>query len=118
MSTKHRRLIDEAFTLRNYLSHYSVPARRKLKVMYDNNYGIERFVKPGSFLSSDNGSRVNAYFSAFLGASEDMRQWHENPHRVAKPKPGTRKTRAGAARRRTPVRARRARRGKPTRRTA
>jgi len=65
--------IDEAYTMRNYISHYSSKAKRGLCRMYQNSYNIRRFREPGDFLLSYGGNRLNPYITAFLDASEQMR---------------------------------------------
>ncbi len=73
---KHSKKIDEVFTLRNYLAHYSGAARRSLDRMYKSVYKLRRFVEPGRFLVGYEGKRLSAYFDAFEGVSSDMKAWY------------------------------------------
>lgn len=70
------RRIDEFFTIRNYLSHYSDRARRALMASYRRNHGLVRFREPGSFLYADNRItrqiRLNDYIGAFRDAAIAM----------------------------------------------
>jgi hypothetical protein len=75
MSTGDRARIDEAFSMRNYLSHYSAKARRSLDTVYKKKYKLRRFVEPGSFLLARGGKRLWAYFESFEQASIDMQAW-------------------------------------------
>lgn len=68
-----RRMIDETFKVRNYLSHYSYASWRALKKVYGEQYGMKRFLEPGAFLLADQGSRLLAYIGAFQSASTAMR---------------------------------------------
>lgn len=65
--------IDEVYTIRNYLSHYSQASRRSLQKVYKNDYGMGKFVEPGQFLLARNARRLWSYFDAFQGASNDMK---------------------------------------------
>lgn len=67
--------IDEAYKIRNYLSHYSEKARRSLMAMYKTEYNMDRFLEPGQFLLAYNARRLWAYFDAFEGASAQMKAW-------------------------------------------
>jgi hypothetical protein len=68
----HSDKIDEAYTIRNYLSHYSAKSGKNLMRMYDTTYRMARFVEPGRFLLGYNAQRLWAYLEAFEGASTDM----------------------------------------------
>jgi hypothetical protein len=72
----HRDGLDEAYKIRNYLSHYSARSRRVLMAMYRRQYGMDRFLEPGQFLLAYNARRLWRYFSAFEGASADMKAWY------------------------------------------
>ena len=65
-------LIDEAFQIRNYLSHYSDHARRKLARVYLERYKLRRFREPGQFLAAEGGRRLLAFIAAFQSASKSM----------------------------------------------
>jgi hypothetical protein len=77
ISTEHRAKIDEAYTIRNYLAHYSSAGTRSLKKLYTSKYRLRRFIEPGQFLMSGNGKRLWAYFDAFQGASDQLKAWCE-----------------------------------------
>ncbi len=70
------RRIDEFFTIRNYLAHYSDHAQRKLMNDYRNNHGFTLFIRPGQFLYAYNRAktqiRFGDYIDAFLQAAADM----------------------------------------------
>lgn len=67
--------IDEAFKIRNYLSHYSQRAGRSLHVLYKEAYEMTNFLEPGQFLIARGGERLWAYFDAFEAASQKMKTW-------------------------------------------
>ena len=69
------RKIDEAYKIRNYLSHYSATGRRALIRVYRQDYGMERFFEPGQFLLAYDARRLWVYFDAFSAASAAMRAW-------------------------------------------
>lgn len=77
VASSHTNKIDEAYKLRNYLAHYSSAARRSLDRTYKNVYRLRRFVEPGRFLIAYEGQRLWKYFSAFEGASQNMKDWYE-----------------------------------------
>jgi hypothetical protein len=64
--------IDEAYKIRNYLSHYSAMGRRSLMRVYREEYNMKRFLEPGQFLLAYNARRLWAYFDAFEAASTSM----------------------------------------------
>ena len=64
--------IDEVYTIRNYLSHYSARSKRALRCMYENTYKRTNFIEPGQFLLAYNAKRLWNYFDAFKGASDKM----------------------------------------------
>ena len=66
--------IDEAYLMRNYLSHYSSKSKRALRQMYKKSYNLNRFRKPGDFLLSVEGQRLVRYVKAFWDASKQMRR--------------------------------------------
>lgn len=47
---EHGNKIDEFRIMRNYIAHRSDTAKRRLKGMYGNVYGMKRFREPGDFL--------------------------------------------------------------------
>jgi hypothetical protein len=65
--------IDEFYTMRNYLSHYSGKSRRQLHKMYQDSWQLTKFREPGDFLMAYSGKRLVHYIEAFLNASEQMR---------------------------------------------
>jgi hypothetical protein len=71
--------IDEAYKIRNYLSHYSAAGRRALLRVYQQQYGMTRFLEPGQFLLAYNGRRLWGYFDAFEAASAAMKAWYTRP---------------------------------------
>jgi len=64
--------IDEAFVIRNYLSHQSKAARRRLSEMYRAKYQRRRFAEPGGFLLAKNSKRLVEYVGSFFVASKEM----------------------------------------------
>lgn len=67
--------IDEVYTIRNYLSHYSARSKRALHRMYKDNYEMTNFIGPGRFLLAYDAERLWSYFDAFEGASRRMKDW-------------------------------------------
>ena len=66
------RRIDEAFEVRNFLSHRSQHSRRALLKIYQQNYSLKNFREPGQFLAADGGKRLLAFIEAFRSASRSM----------------------------------------------
>jgi hypothetical protein len=64
--------IDEAYIIRNYLSHQSTASRRALMQMYEARYNLSRFKEPGAFLLANNNVRLVEYGKAFIRASVEM----------------------------------------------
>jgi len=66
--------IDEFYTMRNYLAHYSYAATRKLEGVYKKK-GI-KFHEPGDYLLSfdrkNSKRRINVYIDAFVKAANEM----------------------------------------------
>lgn len=75
VTTTQAKRIDEVYTIRNYLSHYSARSKRALHRMYREEYGMTNFLQPGQFLLAYDARRLWTYFSAFEGASGRMRAW-------------------------------------------
>ena len=71
------KLIDEVYTIRNYLSHHSAKAKRSLHRMYTTSYQMTNFLQPGHFLLAYDARRLWAYFDAFAGASQRMKDWYD-----------------------------------------
>lgn len=69
--------IDEMYKLRNYLAHYSSPARRALHRMYCDKYHYTNFIEPGRFLLGNNAQMLWHYFDMLEGLSEDMKAWYK-----------------------------------------
>lgn len=67
--------IDEVYTIRNYLSHYSARSKRALRYLYRVEYDVSRFQEPGQFLLAYKARRLWSYFDAFEGASRRMHDW-------------------------------------------
>ena len=76
VSRPHRAAIDEAYKMRNYLSHYSSKSRRSLMTMYRRQYNMSRFLEPGQFLLAYSAKRLWRFFDAFQGASADIKAWY------------------------------------------
>lgn len=72
----HTKKIDEVYSIRNYLSHYSAASWRALMEVYKAKYDMTRFLEPGQFVLAYNAERLWAYFDAFQGASADMQAWY------------------------------------------
>lgn len=70
------RTMDEAYKIRNYLSHYSATARRSLMRVYREEYKMKRFLEPGQFLLAYDAKRLWTYFDAFHDASAAMEHWY------------------------------------------
>lgn len=68
--------IDEFFAIRNYLAHYSIPAKRRLMTIYEERYDLKNFRAPGDFLYASRGRdgqiRFGDYVDAFSEASRAM----------------------------------------------
>jgi hypothetical protein len=64
--------IDEAYVIRNYLSHQSTASRRALMQMYETRHDLSRFKEPGAFLLANNNRRLVEYGRAFIRASGEM----------------------------------------------
>lgn len=75
VSVARTKKIDEVYTIRNYLSHYSAASRRALINVYKSEYKMDRFLEPGQFVMAYNAQRLWTYFDAFQGASADMLAW-------------------------------------------
>lgn len=57
ISGKQAKKVQFIYTIRNYLSHYSEFAKRKLWESYKKEYALTRFPEPGQFLFVNNGKR-------------------------------------------------------------
>jgi hypothetical protein len=66
------KLIDDAFEVRNYLSHRSHHSRRTLSKIYKDKYRLKNFLEPGRFLVAYDGRRLLAFIEAFRSASKSM----------------------------------------------
>lgn len=70
--------IDEFYAIRNYLAHYSDAARRALLKVYETNYNLRVFVRPGRFLLATEQNadlpRMGTYINNFMGAAAAMRK--------------------------------------------
>lgn len=75
VTTVQAKRIDEVYTIRNYLSHYSARSKRVLHRMYQHEYEMTNFLQPGQFLLAYNAKRLWQYFDAFEGASSNMKAW-------------------------------------------
>lgn len=76
ISRPHTEKINEVYSIRNYLSHYSAKSKKALRTIYTNQYHMKKFLEPGQFMLAHNASRLWKYFDAFEGASEDMKKWY------------------------------------------
>ena len=67
--------IDEFYTMRNYLGHYSYFADRKLAAVYKE-HGMKRWREPGDYLLSFDRNnqmpRIRVYTNAFVQAADEM----------------------------------------------
>lgn len=70
--------IDEFFTMRNYIAHYSHTGERSLKKLYQGVYKLTKFRQPGDFLLSidqkTKSPRMQAYINAFAAATTSMQE--------------------------------------------
>ena len=70
------RKIDDFYTLRNYLAHYSDYAERQLDKMYRNRYGLRTFRQPGEFLLTIDRkqqlTRMDMFIINFLETADAM----------------------------------------------
>ena len=70
--------IDQFFTMRNYLAHYSSYARRKYKRMITKDYKLNRVYEPGAFLSKvDKKSKLYRwvdFITTFIKCSHSMQR--------------------------------------------
>jgi hypothetical protein len=73
ISSTHTRKMDELYTIRNYLSHYSAASKRSLRHVYKSTYKMSNFLEPGQFVLAYQAKRLWQYFDAFLGVSDDMK---------------------------------------------
>ena len=68
--------IDEFCKIRNYVAHRSDSAKRSLMKIYKNNYGMKRFIEPGSFLLAINQvekiPRLGVYINNFKFVAHTM----------------------------------------------
>lgn len=62
VSPNHTKKIDEVYTIRNYLSHYSAASSRALMHVYKSEYDMQRLLEPGQFMLAYNAQRLWAYF--------------------------------------------------------
>lgn len=76
IKSAHTKKIDEVYTIRNYLAHYSKASARALNHVYKTEYGMARFLEPGQFMLAYDAQRLWKYFDAFQGASADMLAWY------------------------------------------
>ena len=72
----HSEAVDEAYKIRNYLSHYSKAGKKALMAVYKTKHGMTRFLEPGQFLLAYDANRLWKYFDGFEGASADMKAWY------------------------------------------
>lgn len=76
VTTNQAKRIDEVYTIRNYLSHYSARSKRALHRLYKDEYKMVNFMEPGVFLLGYSAKRLWVYFDAFQGASDKMKAWY------------------------------------------
>ena len=72
VTREHAKKIDEVYTIRNYLSHYSAKSKRALQRMYNENYKKTNFSEPGQFLLAYDAKRLWTYFDTFKDTSTKM----------------------------------------------
>lgn len=65
--------IQAIYALRNYLSHYSDFAKRKLFITYKKRYKMTKFIEPGKFLIKSKGKIFQDLISNFKFASINMK---------------------------------------------
>ena len=75
ISSTQTKKITFIYSMRNYLSHYSIFSRRALQDRLIKNYQVVKFIEPGKFLLSKNGERFNDLISRFKFASINMRNY-------------------------------------------
>lgn len=70
--------IDQFFTMRNYLAHYSKYSKRKYKAMLSKDFKLKRLYEPGKFLSkvdkSTKSYRWADFINTFLQVSRSMQK--------------------------------------------
>jgi len=70
--------IDQFFTMRNYLAHYSSYAERKYKRMIIKEYKLTRIYEPGAFLSKvDKKTKIYRwadFITTFIRCSQSMKK--------------------------------------------
>lgn len=71
--------IDEFFTIRNYLAHYSDAAKRSLEKIYRDRYSLRSFREPGEFLLAKDREerlpRMGVYIDNFIDTAEIMEKF-------------------------------------------
>ncbi len=76
------RMINEFYTIRNYLAHYSDASRRALKKIYTR-YGYKTFRKPGEFLlardKKANMPRMGVYINNLIDTADIMAEFLNIP---------------------------------------
>ena len=74
--TQNCKMIDELFTIRNYLAHRSFATRRSLAHLYESKYHLRHFIEPGTFLlardKTDEIPRLGVYINNFKEAANTM----------------------------------------------
>lgn len=79
ITTSNLKRIDEFFTLRNYLAHYSDSAKRALWNVYRNTYNMGKFIEPGVFLLAidrqENMPRMGVYINHFKAVANKMAKY-------------------------------------------
>lgn len=73
ISSNQVKKIQFIYTIRNYLSHYSEFAKRKLLDSYKKEYGLSRFLEPGQFLFVNNGKRFRDLVATLKFCSINMK---------------------------------------------
>lgn len=73
ISSKQVKKIQFIYIIRNYLSHYSEFAKRKLFESYKKEYGLSRFLEPGQFLFVNKGERFSDLITTLKFCSINMK---------------------------------------------
>ena len=71
--------MNEFYCIRNYIAHYSEPAKRSIWKIYKNTYKMKRFHEPGHFLMAwdkrTKQIRFDDYMNAFLDTAIEMAEF-------------------------------------------
>ena len=73
VSNERIQIVQNTFTIRNYLSHYSDSSRKKLRELYIKKYNINSFQEPGRFLIKNSCKNFKTLVHNFILISKEMR---------------------------------------------